>query len=207
MQDKPIQIIDDSGDKNYFTIIPNYIANHSTANDQALYFQMKRFAGEKGICFASEKLLCEKLGIGRKALKTSISYLLTHNWIRLSGAKPVMTTGGIQNIKVYRMVDIWGINSRHFKGVSESTPPTTKGVSERAQGGAPKSTKGCLKEHLIRTIKKEPIKKNSISSFRKKPFYDGQEMREKPQGKWWVIPNEGGEWLEYAGKLKDIEWR
>ena len=55
-----IQIQDESGDTNYFTIIPNYIANHSTANDEALYFQMKKHAGEKGECFASEVLFKKK---------------------------------------------------------------------------------------------------------------------------------------------------
>ena len=46
-----INIKDESGDRDCFTIIPNYIANHSTANDQALYFQMKRFAGDKFLDF------------------------------------------------------------------------------------------------------------------------------------------------------------
>jgi len=40
-----------------------------------------------------------------------------------------------------------------------------------------------------------------------KPFYRGEEMRFS-KGKWWVIPNDGGEWLEFAGSLKnDIEWK
>ena len=36
-----IDFVDESGDREHFTIIPNYIANHSSAVDQALYFQMK----------------------------------------------------------------------------------------------------------------------------------------------------------------------
>lgn len=40
-----------------------------------------------------------------------------------------------------------------------------------------------------------------------KPFYQGEEMRFS-KSKWWVIPNDGGEWLEFAGSIKkDIEWR
>ena len=27
------------------------------------------------------------------------------------------------------------------------------------------------------------------------------------RNKWWVLPNDGGEWLEFAGLEKDIEWR
>ena len=43
-------IQDRSGDKKYFTIVPNFILNHSSANDQALYMQMKRLAGDNGTC-------------------------------------------------------------------------------------------------------------------------------------------------------------
>ena len=63
---------DKSGDKRYFTMIPNYIANHSSANDQALYFQMKRLAGDNETCYASEKYFKDRLKIGSKALKKSI---------------------------------------------------------------------------------------------------------------------------------------
>lgn len=41
-----------------------------------------------------------------------------------------------------------------------------------------------------------------------KAFYKptGEEMRFS-KGKWWVIPKDGGEWLEFAGSIKkDIEW-
>ena len=37
-----------------------------------------------------------------------------------------------------------------------------------------------------------------------KPFFDGMEMRIKA-GKWFVIRN--GEWCDFAGSEKDIEWR
>ena len=63
------EIIDESNDKRYFTMLPNYILNHSTANDQALYMQMKKVAGENGRCFLSERSMKEKLGIGSKAVK------------------------------------------------------------------------------------------------------------------------------------------
>lgn len=51
-------------------------------------------------------------------------------------------------------------------------------------------------------------KENKSSSFKKgKPFYDDQEMRFF-KNKWWVIPKEGGKWLEFAGNPeKDIDWR
>jgi len=51
-------------------------------------------------------------------------------------------------------------------------------------------------------------KKKRISSFesKKKPFFEGEEMR-FAQGKWWVIPRGGGQWLEFVGLESDINWR
>ncbi len=128
--EKEFEIQDESGDKNYFTIIPNYIANHSTANDQALYFQMKKYAGEKGECFASEVLLRKKLGIGRNSLKKSIQYLIDHDWVKEKGFREVQTRGGIQKIKVYSINDIWKLNNDFYKGCAEITSPKDKGCAE-----------------------------------------------------------------------------
>ena len=132
---------DESGDRKYFTLIPNYIANHSTANDQALYFQMKKHAGERGECFVSEKTLMSKLGIGRKALKKSIKYLLDHKWISLKGHRMVNTAGGEQYVKVYSIIDIWKLNNDFYsKGVAERTP-----LAKSAQRGVQKDIKGVAK--------------------------------------------------------------
>ena len=156
MAKKTLDIIDESGDKKYFTIIPNYILNHSSANDQALYLQMKRLANDNETCYASDKYFMDKLSIGRKAIKKSIQYLLNHKWIKFDGFREANTKGGKQNVKTYKIVDLWKLNIKHYqKGVSERIPLTkNKGVLERAQGGVQKSTKGCLKEHQRRTVTK-----------------------------------------------------
>ena len=51
-------------------------------------------------------------------------------------------------------------------------------------------------------------KEESNSSFKNKklPNYNGMQMRKKG-GKWYCIPKDGGEWLEFAGKEKEIEWK
>jgi len=51
------KIKDESNDRQYFTIIPNYILNHSSAIDKAIYIDMKRVAGENGRCFMTEKTM------------------------------------------------------------------------------------------------------------------------------------------------------
>ena len=57
MAQKTIDILDESGDKKYFTIVPNYILNHSTATTQALYLQMKRLANDNEIVMPQRNIL------------------------------------------------------------------------------------------------------------------------------------------------------
>ena len=50
------------------------------------------------------------------------------------------------------------------------------------------------------------VRKEEETSSSKKPFFRGQEMR-KAQGRWWILPPDGGEWLEFNASEKEIEWR
>ena len=136
-ENEDISIENNSGDRNYFTIIPNYIANHSSANDQALYLQMKRSAGEKGFCFISKKTLMKKLKIGKSSLNKSINYLITSGWIKAVGLKEVKTEGGGQYVMSYLIVDIWKTNSDFYEGCSKrATLSDTRVFQEDAQGGS-----------------------------------------------------------------------
>lgn len=201
-----MEIKNESGDRKYFTIIPNYIANHSSANDQALYLQMKKIVGDReGVCYASEKYFKDKLKIGSKALKKSIQYLIDHKWIEEAGLREVETRGGKQTIKTYLIKDIWKMNVDYYQGVSESEPLSERqGVSESNQRGVQKEQKGVAFEQQRRTYNKN-YKKN-LSSSKKKPFFRGMEMR-KAQNKWWVLPHDKGQWLEFVGKKSEIEWK
>ena len=53
--EQKLLVDDGSGDKEFFTIVPNFILNHSTATEQALYLQLKRLAGDgkKDYCYPS----------------------------------------------------------------------------------------------------------------------------------------------------------
>lgn len=142
MDQEEINIEDGSGDKGFFTIIPNYILNHSTSNDQALYLQLKRLAGEKkDYCYPSYNYLIKNLGIGKKAIKKSFDYLIYHGWIENLGKRQIMTAGGQQWVNAYRIKDIWRLNMEHYKGGVERNPLNTKGGSKDTKGGL-KDTKG-----------------------------------------------------------------
>ena len=80
-------------------------------------------------------------------------------------------------------------------------------------GGGIKSISGVLQnlDHPGSTkvepkIDNRTIKKRQYSSLKKKPYFRGEPMRWYRE-KWWVIPKDGGSWLEFAGEKKDIEWR
>jgi hypothetical protein len=87
-------------------------------------------------------------------------------------------------------------------------------VKENYQLG--KNSLPVISKNNLYTINKSTINnltKDKASDYElgkkwgKKPFYRGEEMRFS-KGKWWVIPNDGGEWLEFAGSIKnDIDWK
>lgn len=165
MQNK-FKVSDNSGDRKYFTIIPNFIANHSTANDQSLYFQMKRLAGEGGLCYATIAYFTEKMGIGKRAYKRSLQYLLDHNWVSYVGKEPVPTSGGIQQIDAYKINDIWKINNDFYlRGGAESdTPLELKGGAEKHKGGCQKAPKGGAESAPKEEPLSKNIKKNNVCS-------------------------------------------
>lgn len=134
-----IKIQNDSGDRKYFTIIPNYILNHSTLWDREVYIQMKRITGEDGTCWTSRNTLAKQCGISINRLQKSIKYLVEHHWIEQIGTKPVMTKGGVQEVNEYRVCDLWNINNEFYqknKGGSLEIPPLNqRGVMEMPKGG------------------------------------------------------------------------
>ena len=168
MPEENIQIEDHSGDRKYFTMVPNYILNHSTANDQSLYLHMKRAAGDNGTCYMSKRSLSKKMGIGFYALTTSIKYLVDHKWITETGKKFVKTTSGEQLVTVYRVNDIWGLNNAFYsQGASELAYPQ---VLLNSQGGA---SELAPKKNNTKEDKTSELKipnNNPNSSLSEKPY-------------------------------------
>ena len=156
-----IKIQDDSGDRDFFTIVPNYILNHSSSTDQSLYLQMKRYAGEDGKCFATQETLMNKLGVGIKAYKKSLEYLIKKGWIDFVG----LTGGKTRPIKTYKINNIWEQNSDHYKKISaERTLSSRQEIpAESNRDTSQKNSKipaeSTVEEEpvLRRTIKEEPL--------------------------------------------------
>jgi len=171
------KIKDESNDRQYFTIIPNYILNHSSAIDKAIYIDMKRVAGENGRCFMTEKTMCKRNGIGDKTLHKSLKYLIDHKWIEFVGTTPSKT----RPIKTYKILDVWKKNSDYFQnkkipsesGLSKDTLPK-KGDTRPKQDMIPVQSGG-IRRTLNKKIKKKK-KYTSLSDLKEKEF---EEIAEK----------------------------
>lgn len=184
--DNELNLQDYSDDKKYFTMLPNYILNHSTAIDQALYMQMKKVSGEYGECFLSERTLMQKLGIGNKALKKSIQYLLKRGWIKENGFIVRETNGGKQKVKSYKIIDIWKFNIEHYQGASESIPLDRQGASESSVKVLSKVSQGASES----ATNKNPI----IKTYNKK-----ESIFEIPEN---INKQSWNEWVSYRGEIK-----
>ena len=198
-----ITIGDSSGDKDFFTIVPNYILNHSTAIDQALYLQLKRLSGDgkKDYCYPSINYLQKQLHIRKKAVKASLNYLVEHKWIDNLGKKQVHTAGGMQWVTAYKINNIWELNNKEYVGSSQSTPPD-KGITKEAKV-VTKEPKGVTASYAKQERNKKLIKEHSFKKL--KPYFRGMQIVEK-NGKQFCIPKDGSQWLEFAGKKEDIKW-
>ncbi|MCK9370802.1 helix-turn-helix domain-containing protein [Candidatus Dojkabacteria bacterium] len=158
-----INIIDESGDKKYFTIIPNYVLNHSTIYDREVYIQMKRIAGESGTCWISQGKLAKKCGLSVNRVKTSLKYLVEHKWIGYVGKKSVSTNGGEQKTNEYKITDLWQLNNSFYndKGVSPDDTPANKGVSPDDTKVYHQNDKGVSPG----SYKEEPLNNNHIKKI------------------------------------------
>ena len=147
------KMIDGSGDKEFFTIIPNYIPDHSSATDLSLYVQMKKVAGESGECFITEENLCKKMEIGKTKLRKSIKYLLAHKWIAFVGR----TRGKTRPVNTYKIENIWELNMKYYQ---DKKIRTKSAVSKRNK----KDTYQISSKIRTKTDHKEEpyIKKNHI---------------------------------------------
>lgn len=117
-----VKIEDQSGDRKYFTQIPNMIVNHSTAYEQSLYLIMKRLAGEKGSCYASINWLSKKMGVAKRTVSQTIEKLLRRRWIKEIESKIV--SGG--EVRQFTIVDLWKLNLNNYE-IEGGTQMTTFG--------------------------------------------------------------------------------
>ena len=153
MQNK-FKVINDSGDHRYFTMVPNYIVNHSTVYEQAIYLYMKRIAGETSTCWTSNQEIGKKLQCSRNTVAKYRNKLIKRGWIEIVGNKKVGQTS--QTVPEYKIIDLWELNNKFYaekhKVSNNDILDKVSTIDEKVSTGDGKVSLGVRKE--------EPMKKN-----------------------------------------------
>ncbi len=105
------KIIDESQDRKYFAIVPNYIINHSTLKERGFYLTLKRIAGEEGRVYYSMRELAKQCGVSKDTVNRLLKSLLKRGWIREAGTIPAKTKPRM----TYAIVDLWDKNNEFYK--------------------------------------------------------------------------------------------
>jgi hypothetical protein len=131
-----LEIRDHSGDRKYFTIIPNYVLDNSSGGELALYAQLKRLAGEKGVAYSSRVYLMKQLDISDKTYYKQRDTLLERGWIKDAGWFTADTNGGKQKMRAYEVVDLWTLNNSFYsRGTENNSPLSSKGTENNSPKG------------------------------------------------------------------------
>lgn len=207
---KSFNLKNESGDKKYFTQIPNIIVNHSTAYEQSLYLIMKRLAGEGGQCFASMNFLAKKMGVDKKSVSKTITKLLTRKWI--VETEKTKVRGG--SVRTFVIIDLWKLNMDNYESGRQITTPESGSINQESGSNIPESGRKTDTSKINNKIdnKNDEFFKNVAAGYKNgerkyRPFYQENRMRWVEEKRKWFVINKYGEWLEYADKESKIEWR
>ncbi len=201
----------ESGDRKYFTQIPNMIVNHSTAYEQSLYLIMKRLAGEGGRCYASLNFLSENMRVDKKTVSKTISKLLIRKWITETEKTKVI--GG--SVRTFIIIDLWKLNMDNYESGRQVS--TLKSGCKKDESGRQILGSGRQKDtnnniNNINNKKQEFNFKELAEAYkngdrRYKPYYRGEPMKWRKDKKMWYVDTKYDPWSEFADKESTIEWR
>jgi len=160
-----------------------------------VYCSLCRHVNKWQKTWPSINLMGKELNIGRNKVIESIKYLEFWKIIKKQrlGMKCnnrylLLKKTTWKTIKIESLKEFSEVCNVNFKGLHDKLLEFTTSTSIE-------------RKHII----KETQKKGVYFSKKKKPYYRGEEMRKK-DGKWWVIPKEGGPWCEFADKESTIDW-
>ena len=160
---KGFSISEEIPDREFFTIIPNYIVNHSSIWEQGVYLVMKRIAGEKGRCFATHQTIAGRLQISRPTVSKTIIKLIDRGWIQETGKR----VGKTASVKEYQLVNLWELNSKFYREKHQSSKPQNSLSKEKLLTTEPLSSSTVYIEEdrrIKKNIKEEVTNVTATSS-------------------------------------------
>jgi len=112
---------------------------------------------------------------------------------------------------VFKRLESWGFIKTMIMGHQMkyvALLPKTDELLRKSNSPVKKTKQSCSENLTYNNTNDNYTKKKSSSFFKKKknPYYMGEETR-KSHGKRWVIPSDGGPWLEFVGKESELEWK
>jgi len=100
-----------------------------------------------------------------------------------------------------------GKKANCYELVKDFNYPSKKYLLSDSKKSLPTIEENTIKEEQYNfSSKKELAESYKQGKRNSKPYFRGEEMRWS-QGRWWVLPNDGGDWLEFAGSELEIEWK
>lgn len=110
-----------------FTMVDNHIIDMLTLKELGVYIMVKKHAGAQGESWVSNRTLAKKLGLSHNTISKIYKELVKKRLLVCVGKKQVKTSGGEQQVSIYRCVRIdspSGIRCvpKDHKGVSVEAP-------------------------------------------------------------------------------------
>ena len=153
MENEQQQFIDKTGDKKYFTIIPNMIVNGYTATESGVYLYIKRKAGENGKFYERARVSAKKLKLNTQTFRKIRDRLVRNGKLEYVGGRKETGNqrGGKQTTKIFKVIDIWEENVKTYRGGENKTTLEPKEVQNEAGKGVQNEAtkKNPLKEEPI----------------------------------------------------------
>jgi hypothetical protein len=160
-------IKDKSGDKRYFTIIPNVIDDMKLSPfAKALYLHLKRVAGDNGKCWQSQRTLSNACCMSTFAVVKAKKELAAAGLIEIEVHKG---EHGGKDYHVIAITDIWSENMQSFtksdqditdtlqgsENTYQDSRNTLQGIDTTLQGSDTRLKKNSIKKNPLRRFKEE----------------------------------------------------
>lgn len=160
-----------------------------------VYSSLCRHANKAQKSWPAIERIAQELSVGRNKVIDSIKYLEFWQIIKKQRV-------GLKCTNRYLL-----LSKKHWKALDASHLKEFSEVYEINLGGLQnKLQEFTTQTSIVRKHKSKETQEKGESSFKKKPYYDGCEMRSS-NGKWWVIPANKGPWLEFNAPESEIEWK
>lgn len=153
-----------------------------------------------GWCWASKEIIANALGITPRGVWKIINRLIDLKLVeRNKNDRRYLRT----TIQWYNNVVLLKLQIRK-QGVENVSSHNRNNVPINRNNVPIQQEQRSYNNNININIKK---KTSSSKKRKKRPFYQSLEMRKDARGKWWVLPKDGSDWLEFNNKESAIEWK